>query len=119
MIGTVDRGIGALLRLTAAGHAEDLGLCRRRCRGGGGRYDVGLVMAMPPDPPAEITPPIPRSRSIHREKASAIAATEAPRSLLKTAAEPFGCIAATWLGVTSARDGLPEVERSTVRVGTP
>ena len=66
-----------------------------------------------------MTPPMPRSRSIQRAKASAIAATEAPRSPLKTAAEPFGCIAATCPGVTSARDGLPEVERSTVRVGTP
>ena len=78
-----------------------------------------VASEVPPEPPAEITPPIPRSRSIQREKASAMAATEAPRSPLKTAAEPFGCIAATWFGVTSARDGLPEVERSTVRVGTP
>jgi len=31
---------------------------------------------VPPEPPAEITPPTPRSRSIQRAKASAIAVTD-------------------------------------------
>ena len=46
---------------------------------------------------------------------SAMAPTAAPRSPEKTALDPPGCIEATCIGVTSARDILAEVERSTVR----
>ena len=50
MIGAIDRGLGAVVRLAAAGHAENLGPGRRRRSGGrGGRGGVGLVMTMPPD----------------------------------------------------------------------
>ncbi len=72
---------------------------------------------VPPEPPADMTPPIPRSRSIQREKASAIALMDSPRSPEKTAPAPRGCIAATCIGATSARDIVPDVERSTVRTG--
>ena len=61
----------------------------------GRRRIPAVARLVPPEPPAEMTPPIPRSRSIQRAKASAIAVTEAPRSPVKTAAEPPGCIAAT------------------------
>ena len=47
-----------------------------------------------------------------RDRSAAVAGEDSARS------RP-GCMAATCSGVTSARDGLPEVERSTVRVGTP
>src|SRR4051812_49717492 len=55
------------------------------------------------EPPAEMTPPIPRSRSIQRENASAIADTAGPRSAENTAEAPSGCIPATCAGATSAR----------------
>ena len=83
----------------------------------GSRRMPAVASEVPPEPPAEMTPPIPRSRSIQRPKASAMAVTESPRSPEKTALEPLGCIAATCIGVTSAREILPEVERSTVRTG--
>ena len=74
---------------------------------------------VPPDPPAEMTPPMPRSRSIQRAKASAMAVTDWPRSVPNTAVAPPRCMDATCMGLTSAFDGLPEVERSTVFTGMP
>ncbi len=81
----------------------------------GRRRMPAVASDVPPEPPAEMMPPMPRSRSIQRANASAMAPTAAPRSPEKTALDPPGCIAATCIGVTSARDILPEVERSTVR----
>ena len=78
-----------------------------------------VANVVPPDPPAEIMPPMPRSRSIQRPKASAMAATDWPRSPLNTADEPPRCMEATCMGLTSALDGVPEVERSTVFTGMP
>ena len=50
MIGAVDRGLGAVVRFAAAGHAENLGSSRRRRSGGyGGWGGVGFVVTMPPD----------------------------------------------------------------------
>ena len=48
-----------------------------------------------------------------------MAATEAPRSPVKTAVEPRRWWSATSSGGTSAPDGLPLVERSTRRVRKP
>src|ERR1700682_5092845 len=73
----------------------------------------------PPPPPAEMMPPMSRSRSIQRANASAMAPTACPRSPEKTAFDPPGCMEATCNGDTSAREILPDVERSTVRTWMP
>ncbi len=78
-----------------------------------------VAIDVPPDPPADNTPPIPRCVSIQRANASAIALTDAPRSWDITAESPRGCMIATWFAGMSARAGLPEVDRSTVRTGNP
>ena len=78
-----------------------------------------VANVVPPEPPAEMTPPIRGSRATQRANASAMAATEWPRSDENTADVPPGCMLATCSGVTSAVDGLPDVDRSTVRVGMP
>ena len=54
----------------------------------GRRRIPAVASEVPPEPPAEMTPPMPRSRSIQRAKASAMAATDLPRSPEKTALEP-------------------------------
>ena len=76
-----------------------------------------VASVVPPEPPAEMTPPMRGSRSIQRAKASAIAATEPPRSSDMTADAPRACMPATCMAGTSALDGFPEVDRSTVRTG--
>ena len=48
---------------------------------------AGAAMAVPPEPPAEMIPAIPLWREIQASKASDMAATDVPRSSLKT---PFG-----------------------------
>ena len=71
-----------------------------------------------PEPPAEIMPAMPLWRDTQASKASAIAATEAPRSPLNTPDDPRGWLSAISSGATSAAECLPEVERSTRRVRT-
>ena len=78
-----------------------------------------VASVVPPEPPAEMMPPIRGSRATQRANASAMAVTDWPRSLEKTADVPPGCMLATCSGVTSAVDDLSDVERSTVRVGMP
>ena len=51
---------------------------------------AGVARAVPPEPPAEMMPPIAFRRPIQRSKASAMAPTEAPRSPVKTAFAPRG-----------------------------
>ena len=51
---------------------------------------AGATMAVPPEPAAEMIPPIPCWRSIQREKASVIPATDWPRSPVKTPDDPRG-----------------------------
>ncbi len=80
---------------------------------------AGVASAVPPEPPAEMMPATPSCRRIQRSNASVIAATDAPRSPVKTPAAPRGCQAAISVGGTSAPEGLPEVERSTRRTGSP
>ena len=80
---------------------------------------AGVARAVPPEPPAETIPRTPPARPIQRSKASAMAPTEAPRSPVKTAFAPRGWWAATWCGGTSAEEGRPEVDRSTVRGLSP
>src|SRR5688572_6878536 len=54
-----------------------------------------------------------------RSNAIAIAVTERPRSLVKTADSPSGWKRATSRGCTLAGDGLPDVARSTVTTRRP
>ena len=85
-----------------------------------GRHRIPAVPStVPPEPPAEMIPPISRWRLIQLSKATAMAATDFPRSPAKTVPAPRGWALATSLGETSALDGLPEVDTSTVRVCTP
>ena len=72
-----------------------------------------------PSPPAEMTPATSPWRASQDSNASAIAATDRPRSPVKTSEEPRGCDAATTWGGTSADDVAPEVDRSTVFTATP
>ena len=51
---------------------------------------AGVTSAVPPEPPAEITPATPGWRGIQRSSAAAISRTEAPRSPVNTAFGPFG-----------------------------
>ena len=72
---------------------------------------------VPPEPPAEMTPPMSRWRPIQASKASAMAADGLAAVDRRTPRPaPRGWALATSCGVTSALDGLPEVDRSTVRV---
>src|ERR1700723_2144742 len=74
---------------------------------------AGATSEDPPDPPAEISPPIRSWRLIQASNASAIAVMAAPRSPVKTALGPPRKYAAMWCGGTSAGDGPPEGDRST------
>ena len=49
---------------------------------------AGVASAVPPEPPAEMIPAIPRWRRIQFSKASDMARTAAPRSSVKTAEAP-------------------------------
>ena len=51
---------------------------------------AGVTRAVPPEPPAEITPATPGWRDIQRSSPTAISRTDAPRSLVNTALGPFG-----------------------------
>ena len=51
---------------------------------------AGAASAVPPEPPAAITPATPGWRGIQRSSATAISRTAAPRSLVNTAFGPFG-----------------------------
>lgn len=73
-----------------------------------------VAIEVPPDRPADSTPPSPRSRAIQTAKASAIPVTDAPRSPDNTWLMPRGWQLAIWLAGMSARAGLPEVDRSTI-----
>jgi len=54
----------------------------------GRRRIAGVASAVPPEPAAEMIPPIPRWRAIQFSKASAMARTAVPRSESKTAEDP-------------------------------
>ena len=82
----------------------------------GRRRMAGVASAVPPEPPAEISPPMSRREPMKRSKASAMAATAAPRSPLKTAVAPLGWNRATSAGPISAGEGFWLVLRSTVTV---
>jgi len=51
---------------------------------------AGVASAVPPEPPAEITPPTSRRPARKRSKAMAIAVTALPRSPVRTARSPCG-----------------------------
>ena len=85
----------------------------------GRRRMAGVASAVPPEPPAEISPPMSRREPMKRSKASAMAATDAPRSPLKTAVAPLGWNRATSAGPISAGEGFWLVLRSTVTVPSP
>jgi hypothetical protein len=78
-----------------------------------------VASAVPPEPPAEISPPRSRRVARNRSKAAAISVTAEPRSPVNTARSPPGWWRATSRGGTEAGDGAPEVERSTVTVRRP
>ena len=56
----------------------------------GRRRIAGVASAVAPEPPAEMIPAMPLWRVIQLSNASAMAATEAPRSPVNTPAEPRG-----------------------------
>ncbi len=56
----------------------------------GSRRIAGVTSAVAPDPPAEMMPAMPLCRLIQVSNASAIAATDAPRSEENTPAAPRG-----------------------------
>ena len=85
----------------------------------GSRRIAGVARAVAPEPPAPMMPPMRSWRTIQRSNASLIARTEAPRSPVNTAPAPRGWCAATTCAGTSAEEGRPEVERSTVRTRRP
>ena len=78
-----------------------------------------VSIAVPPEPPAPISPPRSRRVRMKASNAVAIASTERPRSPEKTARSPWGWKRATSRAETFAVDALPVVERSTVTVRTP
>src|SRR5271170_5407284 len=80
---------------------------------------AGATSEEPPDPPAEIRPPIGSWRRTQASNASAMAVIAPPRSPVNTALGPPRKYAATWCGGTSAGDGPPEVDRSTKSTRTP
>ena len=80
---------------------------------------AGDASAVPPDPPAEMIPAIPCWAAIQRANASVMPATAVPRSPVKTPDTPRGWNAATACGGTSAPEGRPEVERSTICTARP
>ena len=86
----------------------------------GSRRMPAVASEVPPEPPAEMTPPMSRWRTIQRSNAVAIASTALPAIAGKDARSrrADGALA-TSCGVTSVLDGLPDVERSTVRVRMP
>ena len=51
---------------------------------------AGVASAVAPEPPAEMMPAIPLCRMTQASNASAMAATEAPRSPVNTPDEPRG-----------------------------
>ena len=56
----------------------------------GSRRIAGVTRAVAPEPPAEMSPAMPLWRDTHASNASAIAATEAPRSPVNTPDDPRG-----------------------------
>ena len=80
---------------------------------------AGATIEAPPEPPALIMPAMSPWRLIQVSNASAIAATEAPRSRLKTAEPPRPWLSAISCAVTSHVAGLPLVDTSTRRVRNP
>ena len=85
----------------------------------GRRRMAAVASEVPPDPPAEISPPTSRRFSMKWAKATAICDTAEPRSSVNTARSPPGWWRATSRGCTVADDGRPEVARSTVTVRRP
>ena len=81
---------------------------------------AGATIEAPPDPPAlMITPTMSPCRRIQSSKASAIAATDAPRSRPNTRRPPRPWLSAISWAVTSQVASLPLVETSTRRVRKP
>ena len=85
----------------------------------GNRRIACVASAVPPEPPAEISPPRSRRPATKCSKASAISLTAEPRSPVNTARSPFGWWRATSRGWIIADEGLPDVARSTVTVRRP
>ena len=85
----------------------------------GSRRIACVASAVPPEPPAEISPPRSRRWATKFSKATPISLTAEPRSPVNTARSPFGWCRATSRGWMLADDGLPEVARSTVTVRRP
>ena len=56
----------------------------------GRRRIAGVASAVPPEPPAEMSPPTSRRRAMKCSKATAISATAEPRSPVNTARSPRG-----------------------------
>ena len=80
---------------------------------------AGATIEAPPDPPALIMPAMSLWRLIQVSNASAMAATDAPRSRLNTAEPPRPWLSAISCAVTSQVAGLPLVDTSTSRVRKP
>ena len=75
---------------------------------------AGVTSAVPPDPPSPISPATSSRARQNRSNATAIAATDRPRSLVNTAAAPSGWCAATSRAGTSAAAALalgPEIDQ--------
>ena len=80
---------------------------------------AGVTSAVPPDPPSPISPATSSRAATNRSNATAIAATDRPRSPVNTAPSPSGWCAATARAGTSAAPPSPFVPRSTSTAGTP
>ena len=80
---------------------------------------AGATIEAPPEPPALMIPTTSPCRRTQASKASAIAATDAPRSRPKTLDPPRPWFSATSCAVTSQVASLPLVETSTSRVLRP
>ena len=79
----------------------------------------GATSDAPPEPPAEMMPAMLPWRRSHFAKASAMAATEAPRSAPNTPDPPRPWFSAISCAGTSQVESLPLVETSTRRVRSP